>query len=376
MASFVDTLLRGGSPSLSEFLTQQAMTQPQVGPQAVPQAPQPGLPIERAGSVQPEAPAQSPVQSALQKFLGNPMLLNVLAQQGSSLTPGPSPLGVVGRAGLATNQQNMASERAGLENELLQARIDNPYASQAKPPASIAEYNLYREQALAGGQEPMSFEKYKEKFGGSQFVTLADGTVVQASRAFGGNNTQQVVSPEDAADATTRSAVNKATSGEQASATTLLPEKKLVFDRALSDLDRLRSHPGRAGAQGVKSASSGFGLLPKPIAGSPEADFNALRQKAAGGAFLEAYQQLKGGGPITDREGEAALAAITILGDPDISEAEQLRALDDYEKAITDGFAKLERQAAGDFSLPGGNAIVDFSTMTDEELQRYIEANR
>ena len=126
MESFADVLFRGGSPSLQQFLerkalppvaqpgppiselmTQQAMTQPQA---------QPGQAAQ--------APAQSPVQAALQKFLGNPMLLNVLAQQGHSLTPGPSPLGVIGRAGLATNQQNMASERADLTNEILRQQAN------------------------------------------------------------------------------------------------------------------------------------------------------------------------------------------------------------------------------------------------------------
>lgn len=326
-------------------------------------------------------PQQQAQASPMDKFLGNPMLLNILAQQGHSLTPGPSPLGVIGRAGLATNQQNQADRMSSLNEELLKSRIglnkaraENPITNQAKPPASIAEYNLYSEQTKAAGKEPMSFEDYKTRFGGSQFITLADGTVVQAPRSFGGQGPQEVVSPDQAADASTRSAINAATSSEQASATTDIPDKKLTLDRALRDLDRLRNHPGLSAAQGVKGASSGFGALNSPIAGTSAADFAALREQASGGAFLEAYQQLKGGGPITDREGEAALAAITIMGNPDISEAAFLEALDDYEEAIKAGYKKLEKAAEGDFS-PQPSATPDFSTMSDDELKKYIQDN-
>ena len=51
------------------------------------------------------------------------MLLNIMAQSGHSLTPGPSPIGVVGRAGIATAQQEQAGKRASLEDRLLRERI-------------------------------------------------------------------------------------------------------------------------------------------------------------------------------------------------------------------------------------------------------------
>ncbi|NJN46763.1 MAG: hypothetical protein HC808_10115 [Candidatus Competibacteraceae bacterium] len=149
-------------------------------------------------------------------LLDSPFFMNLLAQSGYSTTP-QSSIGAVGQAALATRQQQQQESLNDFKNRLIETeiklneeRLKNPYANQAKPPASIAEYQLYVEQTLAAGQQPMSFEAYKTRFGGSQFITLSDGTVVQAPRSFGGQTPQEVVSPEQAADAATRQAQTKA----------------------------------------------------------------------------------------------------------------------------------------------------------------------
>lgn len=53
-------------------------------------------------------------------------------------------------------------------------------------------------------------------------------------------------------------------------------------------------------------------------------------EQVLGGAFREAYQGLKGGGPITDREGAAATQAITRLG----SEKARMMSYEDYMDAL------------------------------------------
>ena len=64
------------------------------------------------------------------------------------------------------------------------------------------------------------------------------------------------------------------------------------------------NHPGLEGAVGVKNLS---GL--SEFRGTPEKNFKILMDQITGINFLDAYSQLKGGGPITDTEGSAAKAA-------------------------------------------------------------------
>ncbi|MFG1359957.1 hypothetical protein [Xanthobacter pseudotagetidis] len=77
----------------------------------------------------------------------------------------------------------------------------------------------------------------------------------------------------------------------------------------------------------------------------------------SGGAFLQARQQLKGGGAITDYESKRAEAAYARLNTAQ-SLADFNAALQDFRGAITDGLAKLKSQAAlvpgGGQSAPGG----------------------
>jgi hypothetical protein len=75
-------------------------------------------------------------------------------------------------------------------------------------------------------------------------------------------------------------------------------------------VSNILEHPGFSGSIGAKNASYLFGAKSQPFAGTKEADFMALLEQLKGGAFLQAFQSLKGGGPITDVEGEKATQAI------------------------------------------------------------------
>lgn len=74
--------------------------------------------------------------------------------------------------------------------------------------------------------------------------------------------------------------------------------------------------------------------------------------QAKGQAFMQARNMLKGGGPITDYEGMKGEAAYSRMeqavetGD----KANFLRALDDFEAAVNEGYAKLQATANGDYS--------------------------
>jgi hypothetical protein len=105
-------------------------------------------------------------------------------------------------------------------------------------------------------------------------------------------------------------------------------------------------HPGFSGSVGAKNASFLFGMKGQPFSGTKEADFMAMLDQLKGGAFLQAFQSLKGGGPITDVEGQKATEAIVRAQNSQSEEgfrksmAEVLDVLGNAEKRLGDGAAQ------------------------------------
>lgn len=128
----------------------------------------------------------------------------------------------------------------------------------------------------------------------------------------------------------------KATS--QAEAQVDLPGAGMDLALTKDYIKELRTHPGLSSATGLSGA-----ILPV-IPGSTRADFEARKEQLIGGQFLQAYQQLKGGGQITEVEGKKAEQAIARM-QAAVSKEAFLTALKDYERAIEVGFAKLKGKA-------------------------------
>ncbi len=74
-------------------------------------------------------------------------------------------------------------------------------------------------------------------------------------------------------------------------------------------IDEILIHPGLEGATGFEGVINPANFVP----GTPEYDFALKLEQLQGRAFLEAFQSLKGGGQITQIEGEKATAAIEQL---------------------------------------------------------------
>lgn len=82
-------------------------------------------------------------------------------------------------------------------------------------------------------------------------------------------------------------------------------------------------------------------------------DSLARYEQLTGTAFLSAYSMLKGGGAITDIEGQKAGAAMARLSRAQ-SEAAAKQALQDFKEAVEIGLEKLKRAAArGNSPVPG-----------------------
>lgn len=123
-------------------------------------------------------------------------------------------------------------------------------------------------------------------------------------------------------------------------------------------------HPGFRGAVGMGTWHTlGIPGVAQLTPGTDAADFKALYDQVKSGAFLQAFESLKGAGAITEKEGEKATAAITRMSLAQ-SEGEFLKAAREFQDNIRMGVKNAEQKvlSAGTTAsnqpapaAPGGN---------------------
>lgn len=118
-----------------------------------------------------------------------------------------------------------------------------------------------------------------------------------------------------------------------------LPMAEQTFKNAQEMLNKIRSHEALVKGYGV-----GVGSYIPAIHGTSVKDFDALVEQAKGGAFLQAAQNMRGLGALTETEGRAATQAVTRMNRALTKEA-FLEALKDYENIMERGLAVTRAQA-------------------------------
>lgn len=119
-----------------------------------------------------------------------------------------------------------------------------------------------------------------------------------------------------------------------------LPGAESLATKVTNDVNELLKHPGFSSSVGA-TLKPGFRF----IDGTKEASFFKRLEQIKGGAFLDAYTMLKGGGSITEVEGTKATAARNRM-DKSSSEPEFRAAAKDFIDAVNAGVAKLKAKAA------------------------------
>jgi len=129
-----------------------------------------------------------------------------------------------------------------------------------------------------------------------------------------------------------------------------------------------RSRTAIASVDDLKSRNIGqrYGMQGKlyAIPGTEGADIQSLVTQVASQAFLNAFDQLRGAGAITQTEGEAATAAITRLKDQNISVGEALKAMDELQGYYRRGIEVARQKATKAPVLPGRPAGATGTTRT------------
>ena len=202
---------------------------------------------------------------------------------------------------------------------------------------------------------------------GTQYIVRRDGSMeplgVKARNPFqitdvGGVPTAidrltgqgtQVTSPETVGTNAATIATIKGNEGARQEAQQGLPLAIEKADRSIATIESLVNHPGFDQAYGLAS------YVPA-IRGTDRAGADALREQIGGQAFLEAFQSLKGGGQITEIEGQKATAAITRLSNPGISPAEARKAAQEFTEIIRRGTERAKATASGSYAPQGADA--------------------
>ena len=130
-------------------------------------------------------------------------------------------------------------------------------------------------------------------------------------------------------------------------------------NRAVSLIDKAIKAPGREGFTGGSSVLNPVLAYP----GSDRADFGVMLDQIKGNVFLEAYQDLKGGGAISDFEANKAEQALARLNNAQ-SDGAFLEALNDLKEVINTGMEEAKRKAGQTGSPSTPKATMRFNSET------------
>lgn len=128
-----------------------------------------------------------------------------------------------------------------------------------------------------------------------------------------------------------------------------LPRIEANATELLGTLDALEQAPGFNRLWGAYS-------LAPVIPGTEQADAFAIWEQIQGKAFLEAFNTLKGGGQITEKEGEKATEAITRLAQRKQSIAGAQAAIRDLRGVVGAAVARAQSKARRDQAPEGASA--------------------
>jgi len=129
-----------------------------------------------------------------------------------------------------------------------------------------------------------------------------------------------------------------------------------------------KPHPGFRGYVGSGFSIANGITVPgqRFVEGSDVASFDIRQKQIEGRAFLEAFQALKGGGSITEKEGEKGTAAIMRMNKAS-SEREYIAAARELQDIMAKGVERAKAKASGGATTPATTApagdVIDFNSL-------------
>lgn len=288
---------------------------------------------------------------------------NLLAGSGWSPTR-QSGSEVFGRALLAAQQARATSMAAIQKQRLEEAQIsalssprtddtkEYEYAKAQGFPGSFAEWQTMRRTSVTSPAALQEWDYYNKLSPEDQkrFLelkrsqqTYSLGEVAGAPGAFNrqqGTFTPLATTAQEAAgkgQIAGEVASSQATGTAQAGAKFDLPRVQQNVTQAVATIDKLIKAPGLGYITGLASKAP---IIP----GTEQANADALAKQVEGQTFLQAFQALKGGGAITDIEGQKGTSAIARLQRSQTKE-EYIASLKDARAIFQTGLGRIAKQA-------------------------------
>lgn len=162
--------------------------------------------------------------------------------------------------------------------------------------------------------------------------------------------------PKQLREAASETAIGKIEGENEANAAAALSGNMAQVDEAVALIDSVMNDPALPGITGMVQGR----LPPMSQAGT---DLNVKIKQLQGKAFLEAFESLKGGGAITEREGQAATEAMARLDRAQSDEA--------YRAALAELKAIMRKGAERARAGAGGAAVAPVGDADAELFQKY-----
>ncbi len=236
------------------------------------------------------------------------------------------------------------AQQYGIDVSQLPASYDPAFVQQAlaRTMSQMDQFDMLYKQhvmnSLTAPQQSSAGFFQTDKQGNTRMVMGPDGKPLMPA----------TIDPNAQGETARAKAYGTAQGKAQAGNEMELGQSEATANQIISVIDKAISHPGREYSTGMSS------MLPV-IPGSAASDFRAVLDQIKGQAFLQAFESLKGGGQITEVEGQKATQAIARL-DTAQSEEEFLRSLQDLRDVVGAGLERARRKAGASAAPPAAGA--------------------
>lgn len=188
-------------------------------------------------------------------------------------------------------------------------------------------------------------QEVKQKIDSGQ-ITQEQGIAILQQNASPGMAPNAGSFGQSTQDKANQTATGTATGEAQAKAQIDLPGSLAASEQLGKLTNEIANHPGLPGVVGMPNFN---GVMPFP--GTKEADFKARLDQLKGTAFLQAFEKLKGGGAVSEREGQQATAALARLQSSQ-TEKEFKNSLQDFNSVMSGVTGRLKVRANGGIQQP------------------------
>lgn len=270
---------------------------------------------------------------------------------------------------------DQAFEQGGLQNELARFQLAQaPVEAQRKNMLMQQQQQQVQQQNMLAREQFMQKERAlqgQQQFRGQQMQLRErqmEQQKVPPGYRMGADGGMDYI-PRGPADPAV--AEDMATRKKRGEAALALPDAIATADQTILNIDDMigdltfdskgkltggkdkKPHPGFQSAIGM-TLYPGASLVP----GSDTADFMRRLDQIKGGAFLQAFNTLRGGGQITEVEGKKATDAITRM-DKSQSEAEFIKAAREFQNIVKGGIERAKGKPQGRAGAQQGGADND-----------------